>query len=283
MSSFVCRVLGIVICSAGALKLYSELNPSAVSNPSIGASTILFANIELATGIYLASGILPNIAWRMALGVFSLFAIVSFEKVLSGSSTCNCFGALGINPLVTFLFDGAAVATLVCLGSPTNMHNDSNNRTLCIGRILARFVVVGLGCCLLLLTVIHSGSQQSDTDETDDAVKLLPEAWIGKRWPLLADIDISDQLAAGTWTVTVLNRNCPHCQKFLRGLESRVNNAAFPGALAIVEIGQGSSIPLNVNVPHVFGRVRSAFNWSGDLPFAITIQDGIVVSVYSTA
>lgn len=108
--------LGVLLLLSAGLKAHGlfsgSLADSPLSSPRLQAATI---ELELVIGLWLLSG-MPAARWG-AIGLFSLFTIVSLYLALAGQRSCGCFGRVTVNPWITFALDLGAVLALLASAS----------------------------------------------------------------------------------------------------------------------------------------------------------------------
>jgi hypothetical protein len=104
-------VAGILLLAAG-LKAWQFATVPTLGEGLLHARwfNILVVEFELFFGIWLIVGMLPKLTWLATIGCFSVFALVSLCKALSGEASCGCFGTVTVNPWIT------AVADIVIIG-----------------------------------------------------------------------------------------------------------------------------------------------------------------------
>jgi len=138
-------VLGLVLIAAGALKLHEF----AFESQDESAATLLlmvFAEIELVGGIWLAGCFDPGrTAWWAAAGFLGL-ACASFFEAMAGKCSCGCFGGVSINPWFVLLFDLAAAAALLASrprGGPDAVFPSHPAQWLALGAIALTVAAAG--------------------------------------------------------------------------------------------------------------------------------------------
>ncbi|MFV1965061.1 MAG: hypothetical protein ACC628_06530 [Pirellulaceae bacterium] len=113
---------------------------------------------------------------------------------------------------------------------------------------------------------------------------LEPERWLGKRCPLLSLVDIGNGLAIGDWFVVLYRHDCPVCQNVLphdRPLGGHFAQESSGPRLALVEMppyAPQSSAPQSLPSGLLHGRLSEG-DWFVELPFAVSLVDGVVRSV----
>jgi hypothetical protein len=108
-------VLGLILVGAASLKLYGK---SVSPLPSVGWLSLPSVQLavvaaELIFGSCLIFDIARPLTWLAALGMFSIFAVVSGYLGYIGQASCGCFGTIKASPWAAFGVDVAAVVALL--------------------------------------------------------------------------------------------------------------------------------------------------------------------------
>lgn len=266
-------VAGLVLLVAAGLKGY-QLSTEPLL-PMSGVDSRWFLNcvveFELLFGVWLLSGLARRWSTLAAVACFGFFACISIYKALSGAESCGCFGTLTINPWYTATLDVTIVSLLLHSRpwAPSRSHS--------LGPIAWRLAIV-FGLWILVggtaLVGMWQGPVRSVTDlgevSPDDRIVILtPEAWTGKRLPLLDYLDSQDvgaTLEEGSWLVLLYHDGCPRCQQALdqlstiaqraRGARSAVIGSAEPNCVRVVD-PTGSIADMNEH------RLRAQYGWTG--------------------
>jgi len=107
-------VIATVLLTAASMKAYQLATEPSLGEGLLNARwfNILVVEFELFLGIWLIIGILPRLSWLVTVGCFSVFALVSFYRALSGEVSCGCFGAVTVNPWITAVFNVGVIGCL---------------------------------------------------------------------------------------------------------------------------------------------------------------------------
>ena len=175
------------------------------------------------------------ITWLLSLALFSAFACVSLCRALSGHANCGCFGTVEVNPWYTAMLDTAVVIALACLRPRCALKTGysvlciSNSRPYVrLATMLAVWLLLGLPTAFAMRD--YSTAALSDAGEVigdGNVVVLQPEKWTGKRFPLLAHIDVGERLKNGRWLVFLYNPDCASCQAMIGVLEPIAGISVF--------------------------------------------------------
>ncbi|MDR0609534.1 MAG: hypothetical protein LBG58_05445, partial [Planctomycetaceae bacterium] len=113
---FVRIFIALVLLAAAGLKGYS-LSVSPMLGDGIFYLrwfNIFVVEFELFFGLWLFFGFLPKLTRLAAVGCFSVFALVSLYKALSGATSCGCFSEfVPVNPWIMTVFDCGVVFVLL--------------------------------------------------------------------------------------------------------------------------------------------------------------------------
>jgi len=153
-------------------------------------------------------------SWLLALSTFAIF-VGSALYALSTDQACNCFGAM-VDPEAMVIVD-VAVLLLTAFSRP-------RDGQLTTDGMFRHLVVAGaLGGVLATLAAF----QYQALLRNEDSRIMLPEARIGKPWPLTAEMHPKLRaLETGRWMVLIVKQDCPHCRDLITELFS--DPAAHP-------------------------------------------------------
>ena len=281
------NLAALVLLAAAGLKAHQLATEPVISAGLLDSRWFLIATIEyeLFFGLWLLSAILPKRTWAIALACFGLFACVSLYKAILGNASCGCFGRVSVNPWYTATLDLAIVASFVRWpptdSSPILSLTVKQLRLRVIAVLLVWFVV---GVPAAFALAMYSASTLSDVGAVigdGQIVVLEPEKWIGKKFPLLNDIDMGEQLATGGWTVVLYHHDCPRCQEVLLKYD-RMTEQPSPTPVAFVEVPPYG--PANVAAQSLRhrGRIRADREWFVATPLELQLIDGRVSSILTS-
>jgi hypothetical protein len=110
-------LIGISLIAASLLKARQWLYEPQVASEflPIVSLRVAIVDFELALGFWLISGLLPRIAWSIAIVTFSVFLTITTRDVFVGKTSCSCFGSVITPPLLVSIFDLAVIVCLVRL------------------------------------------------------------------------------------------------------------------------------------------------------------------------
>lgn len=118
-------------------------------------------------------------------------------------------------------------------------------------------------------------------------VVLAPETWIGQRFPLVAHIDIGDQLAEGLWLVLLHRPDCSACRDAVSQYELLAQdfstNSGCP-RIALIQLPPYAPDAKTIDdVPWVSGHLNDAKQWRLSGPVSVLIESGQVQSAFMNA
>lgn len=279
------RVLvGAVLLVAAGMKGY-ELATGPVAEKGLLTSRWFLIGVvefELTLGLLLISGLWKRLAWFLAVASFAVFACVTAYKAWQGEASCGCFGKVEVDPHYTLILDLMLLAAMIAWRPRSACPRVSRGR---VAVVLSAAMGVGIPGAVVMASV------QTAIIAKDGAilgnsrfVVLEPQKWIGKRFPLLAHIDIGEQLSQGNWIVVLYDIRCSHCRAvmptYLR-MAQRWSEQPDSPRLALVEIPKRPLQPNVQGAPSTstdcnWGRLSSATEWFAQTPVEIQMSGGTV-------
>lgn len=304
-SDIVLKLLGILLLTAAILKGW-QLLTEPMANTDIWnnrAFLIFTVEFEIALGIWLLSGVFKKLAWLVTLACFSMFAIITLYKGISGAESCGCFGSVHVNPWITlFAIDLPAViamavfrpvfenrtATSCCChsyncrcGKTGLVHKAKTLIQKTVMPLPSMHRLIGATCfSLAILAVTGCVLAFNEPAKVANGYEVLePETWIGKGLPILKYIDISKQIKTSTWLVLFYHYDCPDCvtaiSQYQRNAVELVNNEDLL-KIAFIEIPPyGRSIVRN-SPDYAVGKLLDIKEWFITTP-AIVLLEGSTV------
>ena len=240
---------------------------------SLGLFIIAF---ESFFAVWTLSGLFSRWNRYATLALFSFFALVAFAKGVSGASSCGCFGAIQVNPWLTFALDAAIVA--LCFTSLTRGERLSNDRSR--PRIAAWLSIATL-LCAALVTVSAAperGVLLVDADQKipDGAtVALLPERWLGAKFPLAKLCHTEVDLSVGRFAVMLSRAGCEECRAATKKYKALAEKSS--ARLVVLDVDNTASDEV---IEGVFcGSLDSRFIWVVRTPVLLWIDNAIVDKV----
>ncbi len=306
------RILsGVVLFLAAAFKTDELATTPTLGNSLLENRYLLMAVIqfEFFLALWLFSGPYPRLAWKITLGLFSIFTVITLYKALSGEASCGCFGRVEINPWYTLLLDSSAVGLLIYFRSDVSLLKRGFNFRC----IFARSAALVAAWCLLAIPstwAIASLQPMSNVDNLPqigqafqglDGKKTIvvePEKWIGKPFPLLPFIEntagklqsgeqaLRERLSEGHWLIVLYNHDCSKCLESMPSYERiafRSASDSNASHVALIEVSSSnfdiSSLPLSPETPCNLGRLSDKEEWFVEAPTVIEIRNSQVMEI----
>lgn len=271
--------IGLMLVAAAALKSVHPEGISRVSGIS-GALTLVVA--ELFLGLWLCAGVAATASSLTGGVLFTIFAVVSAHRGLSGERACGCFGSVQVNPWLMAGIDGAAALFLV---RTCRSRGDSPGARRIWGAV-AIWSALSLFCSGILLSrwPARLGGDGANADMARSVV-LEPETWVGQRCPLLKSIDIGHELGRSRWVAVLYHHDCERCQHAIRTLRERVIEDDPPvhqRRVALIEVPpcEDGAIIVDVLAPRVVhGRLSGSSAWFVATPVELLLDEGVVTAV----
>jgi len=278
------RILGVLLLTAAVLKGWQLLTEPVANNDiwSYRPFLILTVEFELALGLWLLSGLFKKTAWLISIGCFSLFSIITLYKGLTGAESCGCFGSVHVNPYITlFAIDLPALIALAIFRPDLTQAPDVKSGDSQIKPIPTISSLISVTVCLLIIlsatTTILALNQPSKATPSYEVLE--PETWVGKRLPILADIDIGRQLKKGTWLLLFYHHDCPDCRdaipKYEQMAQDLAGNEEFL-RVALIEVPPLGKGPVSQNSPCTLGCLTMVKEWFVTTPSVVLLADGHV-------
>ncbi len=281
-------VLGLWLLTAAILKIHQLATEPIVGDSWFDQRALLICQTlaELGLGLWLLSGLLPRLAWGSALACFVVFASVTLHKALSGAASCGCFGKIEVNPWITLVLDGAAVAALGWCRPPLRRRAVVSRRPLRLALATGVWLAIGIPAAFWMASYTPTRIEATGAIVGDGIVVLEPETWLGKPLGLLQHIDIGQQMGQGRWQVMLFDTDCPHCRdevpQFIARARAGEGKADAP-AMALVEIPpHARSRPAGADACR-YGRLSAKRDWFVETPVVVELDSGTVVAVNQAA
>lgn len=282
----VCAGLGLLLLAAAAAKGH-QLATQPVAELGLLTSRwflVAVVEFELAFGLWLLMGLYPRWTWRVALLCFVGFAGVSLQKALSGETSCGCFGAVEVDPRLTFLLDVTAAALLLWF-QPVQRPGEGHRVSVVRLRAYLAITLLVAPSAGVVMLAYRPTVLSGDAAELAGAslVVLRPERWVGDRFPLLGHIDIGQQFASGKWVVVFYHGDCPDCRRLLLEYKRSVVGGRKPRGghrVAFVWVrdlgGTAAQRPLRSDGSYVVGSLSDSKDWFISTPAIVCLNDAIV-------
>lgn len=187
--------------------------------------------------------------WAAVAAMFGCFLAVNTMSALVGRDDCGCVGQFHVSSSAMLVFDAIAFAVaclFTCKGPRAVRHRgEGGMQNAGAAPMLGRSAL--LLTVLLASVVIADRTQKSLPGLVDHgtSVELLPEAWVGKRLPLLPYVEgrslhgdsrlsLAGEMQVGEWLVVLHRDGCSDCTSFLDDVLS--NPPAPPTRIAVIHL-----------------------------------------------
>jgi hypothetical protein len=223
--------------------------------------------VEVGLAVALISKFHTEMVRRISITLFSLFLLISLLKLLSGETSCGCFGQIEIHPFFSFTFDLAAISSLL-------LWDTSKAGSIQLKLITSAVSVIGF-----IGVLIFIGSKPISLNEvgksTSDGRLVVVETgdWIGKRFAAAKFIENGEALRNGRWQIVFYHQDCPKCQELIREAES----GRLLLATAFVEIPPLSNILRKESKTLAWFTLTDSYDWFVPTPQIIEVDGGKVV------
>jgi hypothetical protein len=235
-----------------------------------------------------AMWLLPRLARPVGIAMLASFLPVLIGDVAMGASSCGCFGAVQIPPVVTLTMDLGFLLGLWLLGRGVER---LATPPVLPTRNLVAAGLWGLASCALAFG-LNAGGPPAPAAAAGPAAagaRLPPEryylpeygAWIGRRW---SELPISDwivrapsDLDSGQHLVLFYRKDCEHCHALME--------AFFVGDLAVpttaVAVPERAGFPTVGVQPFPCDQCSRAelpigVDWFLQTPVLVRLEDGVV-------
>ncbi len=229
LAPIVVRLAALWVLAGAAYKLFSGSPndlPPIVRDFFLGPDLTFRLAIAIELSICALVFLRPRIGWWLLAAQFAVFLAILVQLILSGASSCGCFGSkVTITPATMFTIDGLCLLAMLATRPWKNLPEEpaSSRISLVLAALLAAWVAP--------FTLIESAPENivAKTDEQTGAwqapekigryAALNPDTWVGKDihdTELAAYMNVDEQILDGTW---ILYRvSCDHCARYLKHL-----------------------------------------------------------------
>jgi hypothetical protein len=158
------------------------------------------------------------------------------SRGIGGAGSCGCFGAVKVNPFLTFALDVGIVVLLVVF-RPVNAFFQWEILRLefkGIGESRRRFFVVlpfwlilAVSTTVLMIAVQSSSVAELGTEfvgiDNHKTIVLEQDKWIGKEFPLVRYLDKSaaGKIVSGDQNVIISRFDCEECRQFVEKIHDQ--------------------------------------------------------------
>jgi hypothetical protein len=241
---------------------------------------ILTVEFEFLFGLWLVFGLLAGLTRLATIGLFSVFALVSFYKAITGEVSCGCFGVVEVPPLFTAFFD--VVVTIILFKVRPGIYDD---RPFTLSSLL---VIAGIWLFISVpaISIIREHEFQTLDENgivhgSGSEIVLDPEAWIGNKFPLMNYIEATELPKQGVWLVLLYNHNCSACRasvELYEKLATDFSDKENCPRIAIIEVPPFDTDVTQPNKvsPAIHGKLSRNQKWKIKTPVLILVDEGKV-------
>lgn len=231
--------------------------------------TCVIIAFEIFLAFWLISNFKPKFARLVAIATFSVFCVFGIQKVISGASSCGCFGVFEIPPIVTLVVDIGMIILLVLWPTTTGSGTMKFPATLAaVGAIVAS--------ASLWPVVTFTTSSLSDVGQVVGNGELIvvdTSIWVNKQLPIAGFISGEKNFLKGKWKMVLYHEDCPVCQRIIQ--EALAGQAETQ--TVFVEAPPYKSPPRADRESLLWRKLSDTHEWFVTAPDVIEITDGIVV------
>lgn len=234
--------------------------------------------------LWLLTGIFRRPAWAVALVCFTLFSCVTLYQVISGKSSCGCFGKVPISPHAMFVVDVTAVTMLLLLRPRRRAFSFIGVHPAWLAVLGSLYLVVAIPSAVAMAAFSPSTLNTKGELMGDSPIVVLePDKWMGEPCPILNYIDIGKRLAEGKWLVVLYHHDCPNCQEELpkyERLARRTAQQVDARQVALIQMppyADDVAVTLRRQSSCVHGHLNDKRDWFASTPLVLFTVDGICV------
>lgn len=273
-------LLGLLLLTAGALKGYQVATEPTANADLFTNKTFLMLLIEgeLLYGLWLIFGLAPHTTRVVSIGLFSVFAIISFGRAISGEASCGCFGSVTVSPWITTTLDLTAVVALL----RWRPQSKPSQQLSYLPMVLTSWLLLGTPLGLAMHNFEpNSIDAAGGFTASGDLILLEPEQWLGGAFPLSKHIETETDLTQGDWIVVLYHHDCPKCQEALpkyRALAQSLENTGAERRVALIEVPPFAPGGQE-NAPAIYGKLPESKDWFVQAPVEILVSNSKVKHV----
>ncbi len=214
---------------------------------------IAVIGVEVAMGTWLFLGVWPRGVRWVPGAFFAGLAGVALYRAVGGAESCGCFGAVKVNPWVTFSADVLLAAGL--WKYPPGMEPVFLWPRLTLWPrvgVVGMVVATAVGLSVWRMPKKDAAGEAAGMIQAGGLTILEPGRWIGQKLPLTSEIDIGWQLLDGRWLVVLHQAHCSTCREALPRYEALAERGA-EFKVALIEMPPHESPAEGVNPPPSWG------------------------------
>lgn len=275
-------LISIILLTASCMKAHMLATTPMLGDDILHSRwfNIVVVQFETFFGIWLFVGLLPKLTGLASIGCFTIFAAVSGYKAVSGEASCGCWGAVDVNPWYTMLFDLVVVGLLVVFRPKVNWKfglNFAKQQAVnyCLIAIpLGAFVFWGIS-----QVKFQQLQEVGQVLEHGSVVKLDPQGWINKAFPLCSHCDIGEKIATGHWIVMLYRAGCSECREVTPVIIELAQKNDFPLAVLTMNASEDIGSSEFDNMKPLTGLLNPEITWFVETPIVLELDNSVVKQV----
>ncbi|MDD5134447.1 MAG: hypothetical protein PHP01_03430 [Phycisphaerae bacterium] len=285
-NTIVMWIAGLTLIIATGLKIQQMLTEPIISKGFWESWEFLLIQIplELGLGIWLICGLFRKAGWLLGLIGFAGFIGVTLYKALMGAESCGCFGVIHVNPWITLSAIDIPIFLLLAIFRPKGeklLPPPWPNAVHFFAIAIPTFIMLGA------IEYVLVTNKQEKPAAQEWVIKTKAEAEAKTVvWPLLKDIDISEELRGGLWVVLMYHYDCPDCAKAIPDyLEMHKSMKGNDDVLsfAFIEMppyGNEKQQLVSLDSDVTRGRLSDKKKWFLETPVVVVLSDGNVLNAW---
>jgi hypothetical protein len=279
--------LAAVLLTAALLKTYQLATVPTLGEGLFHARwfNIFVVEFEVFFAFWLFSGLFSKWTRLVSIALFSVFALVSLFKAVSGETSCGCFGNVTVNPWITMGFD-VVIVVLLAYFSPKK-----ENFTKYPSYLLATCFGAGVILCVLMYDWIAQSAferlEHIGQVLNGGVVQLEPETWVGKKLPLLNYIMASELPKEDVWLILLYNHRCSSCREcvvlYTDLAAEFIEEKNCPKIMLLETPPFEKSISETAQKANViYGQLDGARKWHANTPVLLLVDQGTVQNIFTS-
>lgn len=233
--------------------------------------TLLVIQLELALAICIALNVNSRLVRPVSVVLFIIFVSVSFQKILVGDDSCDCFGDLQVPPIVSCLSGLAGLILLYLWKSNEQCEANADTKVFFVFTFCVT-VVFATSLATREYRHLDFGGVEIIGDKTAVVTK---QDWRGREFPLKDFVANCDEILTGRWHVLFYSAKCPRCSAAL----DRMVSSKRDERLAVICDPSESLAFWNGHSENKLKilALDARFQWFVEAPIEISLDNGKVV------
>jgi thiol-disulfide isomerase/thioredoxin len=298
-NKIVMTVTGGFLIVAAALKSHQLLTEPVISKGfwESWAFFVIQIPLEFGLGIWLVCGLFRKVAWLLGTIAFGGFTVVTSHLVLTGASSCGCFGTVQVNPWITLCAIDIPLFVLLLIFRPKDekfLPPPWPSAQHFFSVAIPTFTFLGILVPVLIFNkppeqtekyeVIHPSQWATVKPVNPAAIEAneLNKVPAARQWPLLKSIDVADSLRQGIVVALLYHHDCPDCAEAIPQYD-KISKEMGSGStirfafIAVPPYGTAEQDPVPADTKCLTGKLDASKKWYFQTPVVVLLQDGAVV------